>query len=667
MGSNSAVMDAANSTRGPVVLTPLVLLAVVAFALRWLNVTALAGTPLYGDAHGDGEAYLKLAAQIREGGLGGLFRAGEVYYQAPLYPHVVALFQSLFGEGLGSLRIFQALLGAVGVFWMGLGSARLFGSRAGLGAAALLALFGPSIWLDGLVQKCALSSVLVCALVALWSYRSRRSLVLLGVTVGLLMLTRGEARLLACVFGGAVVLRGDVGTRMRELTPYLVGLALVLVPVFVRNGVLGGDWVLTTSQAGTNFYIGNGDGATGTYTPLVPGRGDARYEKDDARRLAEKAAGRDLTPSEVSAYWSGRALEEMGADPSAALKRLGVKALLAVHHVEVADTDDFGHAQRSSWILRGSIPFTVIFVLGMLGLGLATEEERRQARIFIALGAAQLAALVLFYVFARYRLPLSLSLMPLAGLGVASLGRLRVAWKRPVALAAAAGVLTLVPVYSAETGLAAAWVNEGRALVEAGDYAAAEAAAQEALVLSPAFFDAHRLLALSHLKRGEGDRALAPLERAHELAPSDWQVRAWLGIAVGEAGDMPRAFELLRGAALERPEAMPIVSNAVALAVALGRPSAAVELLRSRLEAFPEEPDVPFRLQLAWILSTSRDDGLRDGALALEVLQPLATSAAATDVRAAALAETGQVEAAHQLTTNPEHRAAYAQGNPWRE
>lgn len=681
MGSNARVetqpepldRSAQRDARGIQHLVPLLVIGLLGFALRWLNVAALGGTPLYSAPHGDGLAYLSIAAKLREGGVAGLFSEGAVFYQAPLYPHLLALFQWLFGESLSALRVFQSALGGASVFLMGLGTARLFGHRAGIAAALLLAFFAPSIWLDGLVQKSAAATFLASALIALWSYSSARATAAMGAVLGLLMLTRGEARLLVPVLGAALLWRDGLVKKASSIAPFACGLALVLAPVFVRNGVLGGDWVLTTSQAGTNFYIGNQAEATGSYTPLVPGRGDARFEASDAQELAERATGRSLTPSEVSSHWRSRALADMRADPASAARLLGRKGMLALNNAEVADTDDFGHARRGSWVLRLTLPFTVLLGLAALGLAIATREERRRARVFLAMAAAQWVALVAFYVFARYRLPLALFLVPLAGLGASSFHRVR---SQPVVALGAtflAVALSLLPVYDPKAGTAAALMNEGRVLVDAGEFEAARLVADEAVFLAPGFFDAHRLRSLASLKLGETDAALPSLETAYGLVPTDWQVRTWLGIAMGEKGNLPRAFELLSGAAMERPEAMPIVSNAVGLAVALDRPAEAVQLLRHRIASFPEELDVPLRLQLAWILSTSEEAGLRDGAEALSVLGPLVSlvslgeSAQVLDVRAAALAENGQLEAAHGLTTNPEHRAAYADGRAWRE
>ncbi|MEM8712559.1 MAG: hypothetical protein AAGG01_16520, partial [Planctomycetota bacterium] len=254
-------------------------------------------------------------------------------------------------------------------------------------------------------------------------------------------------------------------------------------------------------------------------------------------------------------------------------------------------------------------------------------------------------------------------------------------------------VLAILPVWNRDRGLAVALVNEGHALVEQEDYDGAGTPAVRAWKWAPDFFDVHRLLALVRLKQGQSSMALQHLERAYELAPSDWQVRAWMGIALGEAGDLPRAFSFLQGAALERPEALPVVSNAAALALAMDRPGDAIAVLRARVQqqAVGLDPaernvveeaiavgrvanaaeiaaaDEGLRLQLAWLLSTSKDPALRSGEEAVEVLENVSDSPRAANVRAAALAEMGAFEEARELTRSAEHRAAYAAGRPWRE
>jgi uncharacterized YccA/Bax inhibitor family protein len=64
--------------------------------------------------------------------------------------------------------------------------------------------------------------------------------------------------------------------RAKRVGAFIGGLALILVPVAGRNAAVGGEFVLTTAQAGPNFYMGNNPNADGTYAPLLPGRGDAQ-------------------------------------------------------------------------------------------------------------------------------------------------------------------------------------------------------------------------------------------------------------------------------------------------------------------------------------------------------------------------------------------------------
>lgn len=100
------------------------------------------------------------------------------------------------------------------------------------------------------------------------------------------------------------------------------------------------------------------------------------------------------------------------------------------------------------------------------------------------------------------------------------------------------------------------------------------------------------------------------------------------------------------------------------------------------------QPSVDVEVNIAWILATSADDGVRDGASALRIAQSLArrrpNDVGILDVLAAALAENGRFEEAVALETQLEsaaraagdsagvarataRRAAYAAGQPWRQ
>ena len=113
----------------------------------------------------------------------------------------------------------------------------------------------------------------------------------------------------------------------------------MLAPVVVRNYAVDGGFYLTTSQFGSNFYIGNNPQADGTYASIRFGRGAPEFERTDATDVAEASAGRTLSPSEVSSYWTGRALGFITSEPMAWLRLMGRKILLLVNRTEMLDTE----------------------------------------------------------------------------------------------------------------------------------------------------------------------------------------------------------------------------------------------------------------------------------------------------------------------------------------
>jgi hypothetical protein len=127
--------------------------------------------------------------------------------------------------------------------------------------------------------------------------------------------------------------------RLRRAAVFLAGLALVLVPVAARNSIVGGGFYITTSQFGPNLYIGNNPAADGTYQSLRYGRGAPEYERQDATELAEHALGKTLTPSEVSSYWTDKALEFITSHPAAWLRLTSRKVALLWNATEMLDTE----------------------------------------------------------------------------------------------------------------------------------------------------------------------------------------------------------------------------------------------------------------------------------------------------------------------------------------
>ena len=102
-----------------------------------------------------------------------------------------------------------------------------------------------------------------------------------------------------------------------------VGCLLPILPVTIRNYVVGNDRVLIASQGGVNFYIGNNPWSDGR-TAIVPGTPGGWWEGYYASiALAEEAEGRKLKPSEVSSYYYRKGWEFITQQPAKAISLSG--------------------------------------------------------------------------------------------------------------------------------------------------------------------------------------------------------------------------------------------------------------------------------------------------------------------------------------------------------
>jgi hypothetical protein len=91
----------------------------------------------------------------------------------------------------------------------------------------------------------------------------------------------------------------------RRALLFLLGFVLALAPATLINALVSHptEWILTTWQAGANFYIGNGPEATGAYAAPEFVEANPAREADDFAAEARRRAGRPLTPAAVSRFW----------------------------------------------------------------------------------------------------------------------------------------------------------------------------------------------------------------------------------------------------------------------------------------------------------------------------------------------------------------------------
>src|SRR5213594_2385416 len=552
----------------------------VAFTLRIIHIRQMRNAPFFTLLMGDARGYDEWAQRIA----GGDWVGRDVFYQAPLYPYFLASIYWIAGRSPALVRIAQAVIGSCSCVLIAAAARRLFSARAGLPAGLMLAVYAPAIFFDGLLQKSVLDVFFVC--LALWlianitaDERSQQLMpwrwLALGLGLGGLSLTRENALVFIAVILGWAILRFGV----RAAAVFTLGAAIVMLPVAARNSMVGGGFYVTTSQFGTNFFIGNHRGADGTYQSLRYGRGAPEYERQDAAELAESELHRKLTPREVSRFWTARTLAFIVSEPGAWLKLMARKTALLVNATEMVDTEDQESYAEWSAVLRLLGPVThfgVLVPLAFAGM-LATWSGRSRLWVLYALLIVYAVSVVFFFVFARYRYPLVPMLILFAAAGVlaaiaeiqsfqrAGFSLLRPASRKLILQVSAVAAMNAGTALQSEHRIDEAIAYYRRAIATQPDYAPAynnlgtalreqkridEAVASypQALQLQPEFATAHFNLANVLIEQGNPAAALDHFERALRMEPPSADVHSNLGIALALSGRVDEALHEFRQA-----------------------------------------------------------------------------------------------------------------------
>ncbi len=549
------------------------LLGGVALGIRLIYAFETSGVPFVQTLVGDARSYDQWARRIVAGDLLGQ----EPFYQAPLYAYVLAGCYAVFGDSVWTIRICQAVWGAASCVLVALGGGALFGRRAGTIVGWLMALYAPAIFFDGIVQKASLDGFLVSLLLALLARTGRIRgtdgqhggaaggmpwrWFALGVVGGLLCLSRENAFVWLPVIAVwiGVSCCGTALERAWALAVFLLGSAIILTPVGARNYAVAGEWSFSTFQAGPNFYIGNHLGADGRYQPLVRGHETPEFERQDATRLAEAALERNLTPREVSRYWTRRTLEDIRSDFAAWLRLSAKKTWMVWNRYEVADVESMAVYREYSYVL---VALEIVSHLGLLcplaAVGIwATRAQWRALWVYYGLIATMTAAVALFYVLARYRFPLVPLLMPFAGLGLSEIANIvRQAIRRArigsflpaLVIATVVAVPANWPAQDERRLNAMALANLGTVLGTRGELAGAVHYLERALEGHPQSAEIHFNLGFALSLQGHHRAAIDHYRSALRWEPTLIHADYLLGVSLETVGEGREAIDHYRKA-----------------------------------------------------------------------------------------------------------------------
>jgi tetratricopeptide (TPR) repeat protein len=339
-----------------------------------------------------------------------------------------------------------------------------------------------------------------------------------GAATGLAALARPNALLFAAAIGAWALLRPGFVLRRRvpAVLAFAAGVLALVLPATWHNARVGGDFVLVSYAGGMNLYIGNNPDARGEFRVprIVPSAlaDDPEEQRAVFAALAERASGRALAPSEVSAFWARRALDFVREQPGAWARLMLYKVLLSFNAYEPWNVRSLTLARESSSVLRlPLLGFGVVAPFAVIGLVATRRSWQRLVPLYAWLATVWLTLWV-FFVLARYRVAALPVLVLFAAAGVVALVGVLRAGRVPARIGvglALAALAVAVHWPLARENLGTAYYNLANRFRAQGDLERAIEAYHESMRRSPGYLSAYNNLALAYEEAGRRDEAVA--------------------------------------------------------------------------------------------------------------------------------------------------------------
>jgi tetratricopeptide (TPR) repeat protein len=544
----------------------------VALILRLLHIYEIQRNPFFYHPIVDAWSYHDDALRMLQTGD---WIGDRAFFQAPLTSYFLAIIYRIAGTNLLWPRLVQVLMGSLAAAGVFLLARRLFSERAAWIAGIIAACYPLFIFFEGELLAPAIT-LFLDVLFFLVLFRVARpdtkwAWLIPGLIFGLRALATTNNLATIPVFWVYIVIlaRSWQWPARRALLPgaiFTLGVAVAIVPVTVRNVKLHREFVLVSSNAGLNFYLGN----TGDYEAKIgirPGLGWDEFTSEHVR------AGRRVGP-EMSGYFFAESRKYIVTNPGAYLRLLMYKTYLFIRGDEIMRNQEIYPFRKYSGVLRAllwkaeagagagiAFPFGVLLPLAWPGCLLTLRRRHRNGLLLLAYAAAYSLSVIAFFITARYRLPVVLPLTLILAYGWSELR----SWWRPAGMRAAAvsGIVALFLISNYSPGRMPADMNA----------------------------DAYYSLASTHAHEGDQDAAEKYYRKALEMDPENAAAWVNLGLEVYlEKGMLYEAETCYRRALELRPDYATAVFNLGYLAQLGNRPAEAESLYHEAARLDPLLP-----------------------------------------------------------------------------
>ncbi len=402
-----------------IALLAAITLYAIGFTL-WYSSTALGIAPVL-----DGKENLELAQEWASSSF-----AAEPFYRAPLYPALLSLLVRA-GLPVDDLPLVARLLNLIFHFanalLVALLSRRIWGSVAAAWTAGMLYCAYPvalHFAVDPLDITLAISLFLAALLCVYPSESKPRWPATLslaaGLLIGLAALTRPHFIVLLPVIP---LLAAMPGRRFGLGALAALGLIIPLCAFALTNWHLSGQWTLLPTQGTYNLWAANKPGAHGKYLEqsITIQRGDTHRNPTqvEAEYLFEQEFNRPAdSVAELNAYWREQLHHSLRSAPLTHLQQAVTKAYFLVNNTEQYNNKTYAfHKAQTPWLRFNPLCWSLLLLCAGLALLLGRSRAPRWPLVITALIYA--AGVLIFFVSARFRLPIT-PLLAIAAGGLAT-------------------------------------------------------------------------------------------------------------------------------------------------------------------------------------------------------------------------------------------------------
>jgi Tfp pilus assembly protein PilF len=599
--------------------TLLIGIVICALLLRLLYLKQMTATPIFHGLVVDAEKFDGLALKI----LGGDFTHKEFIYLNPLYPFFLTLIYFIGGHSQLSVLCTQAVIDSLSCILLYYSASTLFNKAVGIIAAITYACYGLAIFYTGTILAPTLVIFLSLAFIASLLPGEKRkpyALFFSGILFGLVVAARPNVILflffLPLWFFTVLKNKLGISTSIRRLSLFLVGFLAVLSLIAVRNYSIEKSFSPFSVQGGINFYIGNNPEATGTFmTPHGLSSSPIEQVKTSIR-YAEKQLGKTLTPFQASRYWLSKGLTFIKNNPLDAFSLYMIKCAFFWRKEELPLNIDYSLSRTLLPIFRlPFITFGIIAPFALLGIILSLKKKTEPLLVLLFMVSLVLSVTI-FFVTARYRMPIVPFLIICSSYALYSLGKmLRAKETKGIILYGTFLIVSFIGInydftFFSRPSPAKHYSNLGMVYSRQGKSDEALSVLKRALSIDPNCFEAHFNLGNVYREKGAFNEAVDAYKKTLQINPDFAEAHNNLGMTYGKKGLLDEAISEFNSALTINPTLVDAHYNRGTAYGKQGRLEKALSDFREELVMHPDNAKAHFNLGMVYLKKGMRDEAI---------------------------------------------------------